>query len=242
MMPSSYPNVLITDDDPELRHVLRRTLDALGFQVTESSNGEQALHDIAMRHFDAVLMDVNMPGIGGIEACRRIRKRDPFLQILMLTVRDREADKVAALDAGADDYITKPFSIPELAARLRSVPRSASRQPPRPLSSERSNWTSPIARCGRPVRDYRLPRKSSNSCITSCRTPACPSRTPNSCVPFGEKNTASNWNTCARSCTSYAKNWRTTHLRRNTYSPISTMVIDSGVRATPDKHGVSSQS
>jgi two-component system KDP operon response regulator KdpE len=68
-------------------------------------------------------MDVNMPGIGGIEACRKIRENAPRCQILMLTVRDKEADKIEALDAGADDYITKPFSIPELAARLRSAVR-----------------------------------------------------------------------------------------------------------------------
>jgi two-component system KDP operon response regulator KdpE len=98
-------------------------LDALGFEVSESANGEQAVRAAAMRQFDAVLMDVNMPGMGGIEACREIRKNAPRCQILMLTVRDREADKIGALDAGADDYITKPFSIPELAARLRSAVR-----------------------------------------------------------------------------------------------------------------------
>jgi two-component system KDP operon response regulator KdpE len=122
-MPSANGNILVTDDDPELRRVLRMTLDALGFQVAESSNGEQALKEVESRHFEAVLMDVNMPGIGGIEACRQIRKKAPRLQILMLTVRDKEADMVEALDAGADDYITKPFSIPELAARLRSAVR-----------------------------------------------------------------------------------------------------------------------
>ena len=116
-------SVLVTDDDPDLRRVLRKTLDALGFEVSESANGEQAVRAVAVRQFHAVLMDVNMPGIGGIEACREIRKNAPRLQILMLTVRDREADKIAALDAGADDYITKPFSIPELAARLRSAVR-----------------------------------------------------------------------------------------------------------------------
>jgi two-component system KDP operon response regulator KdpE len=116
-------NVLVTDDDPELRRVLTRTLDALGFQVAESSNGEQALKQIESRPFDAVLLDVNMPGIGGIAACREIRRRAPRMQILMLTVRDQEMDKVEALDAGADDYITKPFSVPELAARLRSAVR-----------------------------------------------------------------------------------------------------------------------
>ena len=116
-------NILVTDDDPELRRVLKRTLDALGFGVTESSNGEQALQEIETRTFDAVLLDVNMPGMGGIVACRELRRRSPRLQILMLTVRDKEADIVQALDAGADDYITKPFSIPVLAARLRSAVR-----------------------------------------------------------------------------------------------------------------------
>jgi two-component system KDP operon response regulator KdpE len=122
-MPPFSGNILLTDDDPDLRRVLRRTLDALGFKVLECSNGEQALRETEVRRFDAILLDVNMPGIGGIQTCRQIRSRSPELQILMLTVRDREADIVEALDAGADDYITKPFSIPELTARLRSAVR-----------------------------------------------------------------------------------------------------------------------
>jgi two-component system KDP operon response regulator KdpE len=124
-MVSAKGNVLVTDDDPELRRVLRRTLDALGFEVAESASGEQAIEEVDRHHYDAVLMDVNMPGMGGIEACRAIRKKALHLQILMLTVRDMEAEKVAAFDAGADDYITKPFSIPELTARLRSAVRRA---------------------------------------------------------------------------------------------------------------------
>jgi len=129
-MPSFSGNILVTDDDPDLRRVLRRTLDALGFNVLECSNGEQAVRETEIRRFDAIVLDVNMPGIGGIEACRQIRSRSPGLQILMLTVRDREADKIEALDAGADDYITKPFSIPELSARLRAaVRRSAASAP-----------------------------------------------------------------------------------------------------------------
>src|ERR1035438_2282838 len=122
-MSSFNGNILVTDDDPDLRRVLRRTLDALGFVVSESSNGEEAIEELDINRFHAVLMDVNMPGMGGIEACRRIRRKDPNLQILMLTVRDKEAEKIEALDAGADDYITKPFSIPELTARLRSAVR-----------------------------------------------------------------------------------------------------------------------
>jgi two-component system KDP operon response regulator KdpE len=128
-MPSINGNILVTDDDPDLRRVLTKTLDALGFEVGESANGEQALREVEARQYHAVLLDVNMPGIGGIEACRRIRKRDPRLQILMLTVRDREGDKIEALDAGADDYMTKPFSIPELAARLRSAVRRFGNSP-----------------------------------------------------------------------------------------------------------------
>ena len=116
-------NILITDDDADLRRVLRRTLDALGFEVAESSNGEHALKQAETHRFQAILLDVNMPGAGGIATCREMRRRDPRLQILMLTVRDGEADKIEALDAGADDYITKPFSIAELAARLRSAVR-----------------------------------------------------------------------------------------------------------------------
>jgi two-component system KDP operon response regulator KdpE len=122
-MPSAHGTILVTDDDGELRRVLRITLAALGFDVAESSNGEQALKELESRHFEVVLLDVNMPGMGGIETCRQIRRKAPQLQILMLTVRDREADMIEALDAGADDYITKPFSIPELAARLRSAVR-----------------------------------------------------------------------------------------------------------------------
>jgi two-component system KDP operon response regulator KdpE len=123
IVPSTNGRVLVTDDDADLRRVLRRTLDALGFEVSESTNGEQAVRAAAVRSFDAVLMDVNMPGMGGIQACREIRRNAPRCQILMLTVRDRESDKIEALDAGADDYITKPFSLPELAARLRSAVR-----------------------------------------------------------------------------------------------------------------------
>lgn len=131
-MPSLCGNILVTDDDTDLRRVLRRTLDALGFEVAESSNGEQALRQLEARQFHAILLDVNMPGAGGIVTCREMRRRHPQLQILMLTVRDRETDKIEALDAGADDYITKPFSIPELAARLRSAVRRSGTIEPGP--------------------------------------------------------------------------------------------------------------
>jgi two-component system KDP operon response regulator KdpE len=95
----------------------------MGFQVEEASSGEAALRLVLEAQFDVVLLDINMPGMGGIKACREMRRSLPRLGILMLTVRDSEEDKVAALDAGADDYITKPFNIRELAARLRAAVR-----------------------------------------------------------------------------------------------------------------------
>src|SRR6202050_2131913 len=122
-MTSLSGHILVTDDDSDLRWVLGTTLGAMGFGVVSSPNGEQALLEVGTRRFDAVLLDVNMPGMGGIETCRRMRKKAPLLPILMLTVRDGGGDKIEAFDAGADDYITKPFSVPELAARLRSAVR-----------------------------------------------------------------------------------------------------------------------
>jgi two-component system KDP operon response regulator KdpE len=128
-MTNTSGSILVTDDDSDLRWVLGRTLGALGFGVVSSPNGEQALLEVGTRRFDAVLLDVNMPGMGGIETCRRMRKKAPLLPILMLTVRDGERDKIEAFDAGADDYITKPFSVPELAARLRSAVRRSNTEP-----------------------------------------------------------------------------------------------------------------
>jgi len=128
--PRSQGKILITEDDFGLRRTLHKTLQTLGFEITEASSGEQALQTMKDQKFDAVLLDINMPGMGGIEACRRLRKMAPGLQILMLTVRDSEDDKVRAIDSGADDYVTKPFSLPELAARIRAaVRRSLAIQP-----------------------------------------------------------------------------------------------------------------
>ncbi len=116
-------NVLVVEDDAGIRQSLFETLTALGFVIGEAGNGEQALLRLRMVDYDAVLLDLNMPGMGGIEACRRIHQGFPQIPIVMLTVRDEEDDKVEALDAGADDYVTKPFRIRELTARLRSIIR-----------------------------------------------------------------------------------------------------------------------
>jgi two-component system KDP operon response regulator KdpE len=115
--------ILVVDDEPAIRRALRPPLMELGFQVAEASRGEEALLALRAASYDAVLLDVNMPGLGGIETLRRIRSFAPRLPVLVLTVRDQEEDKVEALDLGADDYVTKPFSTRELIARIRSAVR-----------------------------------------------------------------------------------------------------------------------
>jgi two-component system KDP operon response regulator KdpE len=98
----------------------------MGFTIVEAARGEEALSLVRVAWFDAVLLDVEMPGMGGIETCRSIRHALARLPILILSVKESEDDKVAALDAGADDYITKPFQLRELTARLRSAVRRRS--------------------------------------------------------------------------------------------------------------------
>jgi two-component system KDP operon response regulator KdpE len=95
----------------------------LGFEIVEAARGEEALSLARTARFDAVLLDINMPGMGGIDVCRVMRRNSPQLPIVMLTVQGSEDRKVEALDAGADDYITKPFQLRELIARLRAAVR-----------------------------------------------------------------------------------------------------------------------
>lgn len=118
-----HGRVLLVDDDASIRQVLHTTLSALGFEIEEASGGEQAVSFVRTEHYDAVLLDINMPGMGGIDACRTLRRLAPALPILILTVRDSADDKIDALEAGADDYVIKPFHIGELTARVRSAVR-----------------------------------------------------------------------------------------------------------------------
>jgi two-component system, OmpR family, KDP operon response regulator KdpE len=118
----SGENILVVDDEPQIRRVMRSTLSSRGYVITEAKSGEEGVESVRKEHPDLVLLDINMPGIGGIEACKEIR-RTSEAPIIMLTVRNAERDKVAALDAGADDYVVKPFGIEELLARIRSALR-----------------------------------------------------------------------------------------------------------------------
>jgi two-component system KDP operon response regulator KdpE len=116
-------NILLVDDDPAFRIGLAASLKTSGYAVDLARNAQEALHYVRERPVDIVLLDINMPEIGGVEACHRIRALAPQTGIVMLTVRDTEDDKVQALEAGADDYVTKPFRLRELIARLRAVLR-----------------------------------------------------------------------------------------------------------------------
>jgi two-component system KDP operon response regulator KdpE len=118
----SAGRVLVVDDEPQIRRVMRTTLTGEGYEVDDARSGEEALEKLRANRYDLLLLDMNMPGIGGFETCRQVRATSE-MPILMLTVRDSEQDKVRALDAGADDFITKPFSTPELLARMRAALR-----------------------------------------------------------------------------------------------------------------------
>src|SRR3954471_12737300 len=119
----SGAQVLVVDDDPQLREALTRALELDDYQVTTASNGAQALEAINARRPDVVVLDVMMPYVGGLDVCRTLRERKDRLPILVLTARDEVGDRVAGLDAGADDYLTKPFALEELRARLRALLR-----------------------------------------------------------------------------------------------------------------------
>src|ERR1700693_4336388 len=115
--------LLVVDDDASVRRTLHTTLYNLGFDIGEGSTGDEALALSPIVRYDAVLLDINMPGKSGIETCRELRRLMPRIAILMLSVNDDHERKIEALEAGADDYVTKPFHMRELTARIRSALR-----------------------------------------------------------------------------------------------------------------------
>jgi two-component system KDP operon response regulator KdpE len=118
----SAGKILVVDDDPQIRRVMKATLVGHGYEVIEARTGEEALEKFPGEMPNLVLLDMNMPGVGGLETCRSLRQGSD-IPVIILTVRNSEKDKVAALDAGADDYVTKPFGIEELLARIRAALR-----------------------------------------------------------------------------------------------------------------------
>jgi two-component system response regulator MprA len=117
--------ILVVDDDTRLRNALRRVLVSNGFEVEVAANGTEALARLSARAFDAMVLDLMMPGSDGIEVCEQLRASGNELPVLMLTARDAVRDRVAGLEAGADDYLVKPFANEELVARVRALLRRA---------------------------------------------------------------------------------------------------------------------
>jgi two-component system response regulator MprA len=125
-------HVLVVDDDERVRNLMRRALRLEGYQVTEAADGEAALHELREAEPDLVILDVMLPGIDGIEVCRRLRSVSEA-PVLMLTARDTVPDRVQGLDSGADDYVVKPFDLDELLARVRAFGRRARAEKPQAL-------------------------------------------------------------------------------------------------------------
>jgi two-component system, OmpR family, response regulator MprA len=123
MTATGSERVLVADDDPPLRRMLHRSLTADGFEVTVAADGPAALLEAERTAPDVIVLDLSMPAIDGLSVCRRLRDRGLATPILMLTARDAVADRVAGLQAGADDYLVKPFAIEELVARLHALIR-----------------------------------------------------------------------------------------------------------------------
>ncbi len=122
------PIILLVEDDDGIARPLVAALEGSGYTVTRVSSGQQALASAA--GVDAVVLDLGLPDLDGVEVCRRLRRRAPQARVLMLTARTTEADVVVGLDAGADDYVTKPFRLAELLARLRALLRRGNETAP----------------------------------------------------------------------------------------------------------------
>jgi len=123
--------ILVVDDEPQIRRVLQATLSSSGYDVIEAKNGQEAVEMVIRERPALILMDVNMPGMSGLEACSKIRLCFPG-PIIMVTVRNSEQDKILALDSGADDYVVKPFAMGELLARIRAALRRSGSEEPLP--------------------------------------------------------------------------------------------------------------
>ncbi len=121
--PGAPRSVLVVEDEPQMRAMLADNLEFDGYRVTAVDSGEEALHELDQRAYSLVLLDLMLPGVSGLDVCRRLRSRGARVPVIMLTARTQESDRVVGLDVGADDYVSKPFSVRELLARVRAQVR-----------------------------------------------------------------------------------------------------------------------
>ncbi|MEO0321903.1 MAG: response regulator transcription factor [Myxococcota bacterium] len=124
---SDAQRILLVEDDPSLALGLVDTLEFEGFEVVHAERGEEAIEAVRAGDLDCILLDVMLPDLNGFQVCERVRRKDPRVPILMLTARGQEVDKIRGLESGADDYVTKPFGVGELVARIRALLRRATR-------------------------------------------------------------------------------------------------------------------
>ena len=205
--------LLIVDDEPAVRRALHSTLFALGFDIGEAASGEEAIALCRISKYDAVLLDINMSGKSGIETCAELRRLLPKLAILMISVNEDEERKVQALEAGADDYVTKPFHMRELTARIRAALRRA-----RTTSTDSDViiligdlTLHPTRRLVQIAGSPSISRPKNSTCsITSWRIPDCPSPMLVSCMRSGARSMSARSNTSERSCASCGKSSATT--------------------------------
>jgi DNA-binding response OmpR family regulator len=134
--PGSSPRILLVEDDPSLALGLCDTLEFEGFEVRHARTGQEGMAAMRAEHPDCIILDLMLPDTNGYKVCEQIRRDDPVVPIIMLTARSQEADKIRGLEAGADDYVTKPFSVGELVARIRAMFRRMNRssRPDTPLT------------------------------------------------------------------------------------------------------------
>ncbi len=185
----SLGRILIVDDHPQIRRVLRTTLIAQAYEVKDARNGEEALDLCSVReNWNLIILDMNMPGMTGNRSLPRSIRSTSDVAIIMLTVRDNEADKVSALDAGADDYVTKPFSSPELLARVRAALRRSPQTAvtgPQSIRFEDVEINFSTRRAIVNSREIRLtPKRTGPAAISDCAPERAP-YTPYQAAPGG---------------------------------------------------------
>ena len=211
-MPPDDGTLLVVDDELFLREAVAASLRFLGFEVTAAQNGTDALRLARNRPFDLLILDVLLPDIDGFEIVRRLRRDGNRVPVIFLTAKDTQDDKVTGLTIGGDDYMTKPFGLEELAARVRTVLRRTRPVPGRTGPVVRRPHPRPGHLRGPPrrARGSTCRRPSSGCCATSCSTPAGCSRAPSCSITYGTMTSADPARSCPPTSPTCGASWPAT--------------------------------